>query len=275
MNESEVLANEDGRNFTEHQYRISILEEEGVMTLFRILKPKFGKDGNEWYVLHGEDLVSGICGYGKTLNSAIQDFNNQFDTEIKTNKNLIKKKMTNKPPEIGKRYKNKYNGKNYSAVTYLGSDPEISCRLCCENDLMSDLNSRPTNNNFDKDFEELQDQEPVKEHVKNLYTKEEHVKKTEKSLHERSIWKPISEKPISELLDYDQLVICKYSYGYDMAITDITVDNKLMFRNLHAEDYKSTTNLISYCTLTDFINKQESLEQRITDLEKRLISNAV
>jgi hypothetical protein len=133
-----------------------------------------------------------------------------------------------KLPTIGKRYKNKYNGKTYSAVTYLGSDPEISCRLCCENDLMSDLNSRPTNNNFDKDFEELQDQEPVKEHVK----------KSGKSLHEGSIWKPISE-----------------------------LRNNIMNRSLMGRD---SDKIIICDALLESINKQESLEQRITDLEKRL-----
>ena len=172
-----------------------------------------------------------------------------------------------KLPEIGKRYKNKHNGKTYSAVTYLGSHPEISCRLCCENDLMSDLNYRPTNNNFDKDFEELPDQEPIEEHVKNLYTKEEHVKKSGKSLHEESIWKPISELPE---------VYCAYSILFKIGGE---VHNGHIYRNgsespvVRSDNQDVELDIVdSFCSLTDFIKHQESLEQRITDLEKRLIT---
>ena len=82
MEEEQILMNKDGHIFVEHQHRMAIIEEQAVMNLFNTLKPKFGKDGNEWFVLYGDDLQSGICGFGKTLSSAIQDFNNQFNKEL-------------------------------------------------------------------------------------------------------------------------------------------------------------------------------------------------
>jgi hypothetical protein len=51
------------------------------MQLFAMLKPKFGLDDGQYFVLLGEDLQSGICGFGNTLILAIRDFNAQFHKE--------------------------------------------------------------------------------------------------------------------------------------------------------------------------------------------------
>ena len=84
-NESGYWLNKDGYNFAEHRYKYGILEDEHLalsekreMQLFAMLKPKFGVDDGQYFVLLGEDLQSGICGFGDTLILAIRDFNAQF-----------------------------------------------------------------------------------------------------------------------------------------------------------------------------------------------------
>jgi len=102
----------------------------------------------------------------------------------------------------------------------------------------------------------------AREYEKNLYTEEGHVKKTEKSLHEKSIWKPISQI----LEDYSHCYI-RYASGNIKLAQSIEGKFFGIDDNIDNDHY---INVKEYCTLTDFINKQESLEQRITDLEKRL-----
>ena len=66
-----------------HQDRQSLIVEQLEMNLFTMLKPKVYQDGNQWCVLYGEDLQSGIAGFGDTIRLAIYDFNKQFDKPIK------------------------------------------------------------------------------------------------------------------------------------------------------------------------------------------------
>ena len=106
--------------------------------------------------------------------------------------------------------------------------------------------------------------------LKNLYMKEEHVKKTEKSLHEESIWKPISELPESTR-NMDILIKIRGEVSNAQAYTPEII----CFINIGEKEFEEIeciSIIEEYCTLTDFINQQESLEQRITDLEKRLIT---
>lgn len=58
----------------------AVIEEE--YTLFNMLKPKVSIDGDQYCVLYGEDLQSGICGFGETVYKAILDFNKSFYTPI-------------------------------------------------------------------------------------------------------------------------------------------------------------------------------------------------
>ena len=51
--------------------------------LFATLKPKFYKDGNQWCVLYGEDIQSGIAGFGDTLFAAIVDWDGAFQHPLK------------------------------------------------------------------------------------------------------------------------------------------------------------------------------------------------
>lgn len=62
----------------EHEARMYAEQLKIDYTLFSILRPKFGKDGNQWFVLHGENIQEGICGFGDTLHDAIVDFNSDF-----------------------------------------------------------------------------------------------------------------------------------------------------------------------------------------------------
>lgn len=71
----------------EHQVRMNVLIKAQEYNLFALLKPKFGVDGNQYYVLLGEDLQDGVAGFGDTLYSAILDFNKQFHKRLpNTNK---------------------------------------------------------------------------------------------------------------------------------------------------------------------------------------------
>lgn len=45
-----------------------------------IFKPKFGVDGNQFYFLLGDDLQSGIAGFGETPQLASDDFDKNFLT---------------------------------------------------------------------------------------------------------------------------------------------------------------------------------------------------
>ena len=46
--------------------------------IFSMLKPKLYRDGNQWCVLYGEDIASGIAGFGESPYLAILDFNKSW-----------------------------------------------------------------------------------------------------------------------------------------------------------------------------------------------------
>jgi hypothetical protein len=48
------------------------------------LRPKMYKEGDDWCVSSGEDIASGIFGYGKTPQKAIEDFDANY-AKIKEN----------------------------------------------------------------------------------------------------------------------------------------------------------------------------------------------
>ena len=68
----------------QHQSIMNVLIENEEYNLFRILKPKIYLDGNQWCVLHGENIMIGIAGFGDTPYLAILDFNKQFGKKIAT-----------------------------------------------------------------------------------------------------------------------------------------------------------------------------------------------
>ena len=60
--------------YLQHTEAMNILAEEREFIAFKMLRPKIGKDGNRWCVLLGEDLQTGVSGWGDTPNNAILAF---------------------------------------------------------------------------------------------------------------------------------------------------------------------------------------------------------
>lgn len=64
----------------QHQSIMNALIEAEEMNLVAIFKPKIYKDGIAWCVLLGEDIQTGVVGFGETPRKAIMDFNQHFNT---------------------------------------------------------------------------------------------------------------------------------------------------------------------------------------------------
>lgn len=79
---AEKLSREQHQLDYKYQAEMNALVELQEMNLFSLLKSKVGIDGNQHYVLYGEDLQSGIAGFGDTLYLAILDFNKAFHKPI-------------------------------------------------------------------------------------------------------------------------------------------------------------------------------------------------
>ncbi|MHA1832464.1 MAG: hypothetical protein ACTSV7_00615 [Candidatus Baldrarchaeia archaeon] len=62
------------------RYQTAIEAQEH--TLFALLKPALQKDGNQWCVLYGEDLQSGVAGFGDSPSLAVKDFNKAWYEKI-------------------------------------------------------------------------------------------------------------------------------------------------------------------------------------------------
>lgn len=62
---------------------LRLIVEKEEYNLFATLRPKVIREGNQYCVLHGEDLQSGIAGFGDTIYKAILDFNKAFHTPVK------------------------------------------------------------------------------------------------------------------------------------------------------------------------------------------------
>jgi hypothetical protein len=43
-----------------------------------IYRPKLYKDGDQWCVLYGEDIQSGVCGFGDTPSQAMFEFDTKW-----------------------------------------------------------------------------------------------------------------------------------------------------------------------------------------------------
>ena len=57
-------------------------QEQQEFNLFATLKPSIQRDGNQWCVLYGENIQSGICGFGDSPHKAVVDFNRNWHTDI-------------------------------------------------------------------------------------------------------------------------------------------------------------------------------------------------
>ena len=58
------------------------INEQAKGTPAAIYKPKISIDGNQWCVLYGEDLQSGVAGFGDSPEKAMQDFNSNWVKEL-------------------------------------------------------------------------------------------------------------------------------------------------------------------------------------------------
>jgi hypothetical protein len=66
----------------EHQDRAYLACQSIEYNLFAMLKPALSKDGDQWCVLFGEDLMTGIAGFGDTPHEAILVWNRKWHEKI-------------------------------------------------------------------------------------------------------------------------------------------------------------------------------------------------
>jgi hypothetical protein len=64
------------------QSKLSAAIEAEEMNLFSILKPKIFIHDGQWCVLYGDDIQSGICGFGISPEKAVWDFNKAWAADI-------------------------------------------------------------------------------------------------------------------------------------------------------------------------------------------------
>lgn len=72
-------------NDVQHQAIMTLLNQNIEYELFALLKPSIQIDGNQWCILYGEDLQSGIAGFGDPPELAVLDFNKQWYKPINRN----------------------------------------------------------------------------------------------------------------------------------------------------------------------------------------------
>lgn len=83
-----MIGNEElywNERFNEEQRQIQIYYQNIGWSALRpsiIYKPKLFKDGNMWCVLFGENIQSGVCGFGKSPEKAFLDFDREWNKEI-------------------------------------------------------------------------------------------------------------------------------------------------------------------------------------------------
>ncbi len=73
---------EHEKSYLVHESRLSAAVEAEEMNPFVLLKPRIFIDGDQWCVLHGENLQDGIAGFGLTQKKAICNFNKAWDKPI-------------------------------------------------------------------------------------------------------------------------------------------------------------------------------------------------
>jgi len=48
-----------------------------------VYKPKLIMDGDQWCALFGDNIQEGVCGFGKSPEKAMLDFDREWDKELK------------------------------------------------------------------------------------------------------------------------------------------------------------------------------------------------
>jgi len=65
-----------------NQSRLAYTIEQEELGRFNLLRPKIFIDGDQWCCLYGDDIQTGIAGFGSTPDKAIWDWNLQWNKEI-------------------------------------------------------------------------------------------------------------------------------------------------------------------------------------------------
>lgn len=66
----------------------SIVIESQEFNLVKMLSPRIFIDGNQWCVLYGEDLMSGVAGFGESPILAVYDFNKAWHKKLSSSGDL-------------------------------------------------------------------------------------------------------------------------------------------------------------------------------------------
>ena len=69
-------------NQDKQQAELSVAVQIEEMNLFSILNPKLFVDGNKWCVLYGDNIQSGVCGFGDSPEKAVWDFNKSWSKSL-------------------------------------------------------------------------------------------------------------------------------------------------------------------------------------------------
>ena len=62
-----------------HEYSCAAFEQQRPCVLFR---PSIYVDGNQWCALYGDDLQSGVAGFGDSPALAMQDFDKHWEKTL-------------------------------------------------------------------------------------------------------------------------------------------------------------------------------------------------
>ena len=62
--------------------RLSAAVEAQEFNLMALLKPRISIVGNQWCILHGENLQDGVAGFGDSPILAIYDFNKAWHRKL-------------------------------------------------------------------------------------------------------------------------------------------------------------------------------------------------
>lgn len=76
--ESGWLAGQIQQRVDEHYQELSLMASPAYT-----LRPALTVDGNQWCALYGEDLQSGVCGFGDSPADAYEDFNREWYKKLK------------------------------------------------------------------------------------------------------------------------------------------------------------------------------------------------
>jgi hypothetical protein len=83
QNITEAIANK-----FEVSYQMEVIKDEFMQSAYdmrrpsMLLKPKLTLDGDSWCALYGDDIQSGVAGFGKSPELAMRDFDENFTKEL-------------------------------------------------------------------------------------------------------------------------------------------------------------------------------------------------